>query len=94
MGREARKSLSTTVFDDPSDKNAILHRGPEHFRDGLLFKYSLFLSFNRQADVDRTTFGREYLHSETALRQIDLTRVCVIQLDGRSRTGDLDRERG
>ena len=87
-------NLSTTVFDDPSDENTILHRGPEHLWDGLLFKYSLFLSFNRQADVDRATFGREYLHSEAALRQINLTRVRVIELDGRSRTGDLDRERG
>ena len=87
-------SLSTAVFDDAGDKSTALDCGPEHFRDGFLFKYSLLLSFNWQADINRAALCREYLHSETVLRKIDLTRVCIIQLDGRGRTGDLDSERG
>ena len=87
-------SLSTSVLDDPGDESTVLDRGPEHFRNGFLFKDPFLLSFNRQADIDRTALCREYLYSETVLRQIDLTRVRGIQLDGRSRTGDLDCERG
>ena len=87
-------SLSAAVFDDAGDKSPALDCGPGHSRDGFLFKYSLLLSFNWQADVNRAALCREYLHSETVLRKIDLTRICVIELDGRSRTGDLDRERG
>jgi len=92
--KEVSASLLTTVFDDPSDESTPLDCGPEHFWDGFLFEYPLLLSFNWQADINCAALSREYLHSETVLRQKDLTRVCVIQLDGRSRTGYLDRERG
>ena len=76
--------LSTTVFNDPGDESTVLDCGPEHFRDGFLFKYAFLLSFNRQTDIDRAAFCRENLNSKTALGQIDLTRICVVELDSRS----------
>lgn len=88
------ESLSTTVFYDSGEECTTLDCGPKHFRDGFLFEYSLLLSFDRQADIDCTALGREYFHSEAALRQINLARVRVIQLDGRGRTSYLDCERG
>jgi hypothetical protein len=77
-------NLSTLVFDDPGDEDTVLYGGPEHLRDGLLFENTFLLSFDRQTDVDRAALCRQYLHPETILRQIDLTRVCGIKLDGRS----------
>ena len=85
--------LSTLVFDDPSNKRAVLDCGSEHFRDGFLLKNAFLLSFNRQTDVNGATLCCEYLHPKTIFRQIDLTRVCGVKLDGRSRTGYLDCER-
>lgn len=81
------------MFDDPSDKSAVLYGGPEHLRDRFLFENPFLFSLDRQADVDRAALRRENLHSETVFRQVDLSRVCGIKLDGRGRTGDLDGER-
>ena len=87
-------SLSTFVFDDRGDEGTVLYGGPEHLRDGFLFENAFFLSFDGQTNIYCAALCREYLHSETVLRQIDLTRVCGIKLNGRSRPGDLDGERG
>ena len=92
-GRELRRGLSTHVFDDSSDKSAVLYGGSEHLWDRFLFENAFFLSFDRQTDVYRATLRRDYLHPETAFRQVDLPRVCRVELDGGSRTGDLDGER-
>jgi hypothetical protein len=88
------ESLSTLVFNDPCDESAVLDYGPEHFGNGFLLKDAFLLALDRQTDVDCAALRREYLHSETVLRQIDLTRVCGIELDCRDRAGDLDCERG
>ena len=87
-------NLSTLVFDDPGDENTVLYGGSEHLGDGLLFENTFLLSFDWQTDVNCAALCREYLHSKTILRQIDLTRVCGIKLDGRSETGDLNGKRG
>jgi len=68
-----RVNLLTRVFNDSGDESTILDCGPEHFGDRFLFKDAFFLSLNRQANVNCAALCREYLHSETVLRQIDLT---------------------
>ena len=87
-------NLSTGVFDDFGHESTVLYGGPEHLWDGLLFENTFLFSFDWQTDVNCAALCRQYLHSKAILRQINLTRVCRIKLDGRSETGDLEGKRG
>jgi len=62
------------------------------FRNRLLLVITLFSS--GQANIDRTRFAGDDLDRiDTLLGQVDLTRVGVVDLDGRDLAQDLDRER-
>lgn len=73
--------LLTSVLDDSRHQLVIHHRRLEHLRHGLLFKYTLLLALDGETDVDRTALGRRDLRVEAVLREIDLTRVCRVELN-------------
>ena len=80
------------MLDDRRDDFATLDDRLHLLRDRLFLVIALFGS--RQADVDRTSLASDDLDRvDTLLGEVDLTRVGVIDLDGRYLTQDLNRER-
>ena len=71
------------------DKLAILYHCSEHFRDRMLREDTVFLALLRQTDIDAAAFGGCDLDPEAVLRQVDLTRICRVELDGRCASSDL-----
>ena len=85
-----RASPSTIMFDDPDDKSTVLH---------CIMRGRVFLQINvtspstGKLTLNALTFG---VNISTLRQAFDrqIWPVSAIKLDGRSQTGDLNRERG
>ena len=71
---------------------ALDDRRPEHLGDRVLVEHALLLTFHRQADIYATALGRRNLDAQTLLGEVNLTRICRIELNRGSFSSDLQGE--
>jgi hypothetical protein len=80
------------MFNDRCDDLATFDDRLHLLRNRLLLVIALFGS--GQANVDRACLaGNDLDRVDTFLGEVNLTRISVVDLDGRDLTQDLDRER-
>lgn len=75
-------------------KFAILDHRLQHLRHRLLFKDTVLLAIDRQANVDGAALSRCDFSAEAVLGEVDLARVSGIDLDHGCGAGDLEGEGG
>lgn len=59
----------------------IRDHSPQHLWNGLFRKYAILFSNDGQADVNAATLRRCDFSVERLLRQVNLSRICRIELD-------------
>lgn len=82
------------MLHDNSDQLPISHDSLHLLRDSLLLEDPLLLSFDGDADIDRTSFRSDDLYVERLLREVDLTAVGTVDENGGDSAENLDGERG